>query len=50
MISSLPATAQEMSNGAANFYRSDKVTVQKVTFKNQYRVRRPRGIFSSPTP
>ena len=25
-----------MSNGADNFYNSDKVTVQKVTFKNQY--------------
>lgn len=38
LISSLPATAQDMSKGAANFYRSDKVTVQKVTFKNQYRM------------
>jgi fermentation-respiration switch protein FrsA (DUF1100 family) len=36
MISALPATAQDMSGGAANFYRSDKVTAQKVTFKNQY--------------
>jgi hypothetical protein len=27
-----------MSNGAANFYKSDKVTVQKVTFKNQYQM------------
>ncbi|UYZ85535.1 alpha/beta hydrolase [Entomomonas sp. E2T0] len=25
-----------MSNGANNFYQSDKVTVQKVTFKNQF--------------
>ena len=25
-----------MPNGADNFYKSDKVTVQKVTFKNQY--------------
>ena len=33
---SLPATAQDMSDGAANFYKSDKVTAQKVTFKNQY--------------
>lgn len=35
----LPATtvlAADMSNGAANFYKSEKVTVQKVTFKNQY--------------
>jgi fermentation-respiration switch protein FrsA (DUF1100 family) len=38
MINSLPATAQDMSNGAANFYKSDKVTAQKVTFKNQYRM------------
>jgi hypothetical protein len=32
----LPATAQDMSDGAANFYKSDRVTAQKVTFKNQY--------------
>lgn len=38
MINSFTATAQDMSNGAANFYQSDKVTVQKVTFKNQYRM------------
>src|SRR5207237_7178344 len=25
-----------MANGADNFYQSDKVTAQKVTFKNQY--------------
>lgn len=36
MFISLPATAQDMSDGAANFYRSDKVTAQKVTFRNQY--------------
>lgn len=33
---SLPATAQDMSDGAANFYKSDRVTAQKVMFKNQY--------------
>src|SRR4051812_17148094 len=38
MIISLPATAQDMSDGAANFYKSDKVTVQKVNFKNQYQM------------
>ncbi len=27
-----------MSNGAENFYKSDKVTVEKVAFKNQYRM------------
>ena len=29
------AKAQHVSNGADNFYTSDKVTLQKVTFKNQ---------------
>jgi fermentation-respiration switch protein FrsA (DUF1100 family) len=33
-----PAMAQDMSKGANNFYKSDKVTVQKVTFKNQYQM------------
>ncbi len=27
-----------MSNGAENFYTSEKVTVQKVIFKNQYQM------------
>lgn len=27
-----------MSNGADNFYKSDKVTTEKVTFKNQYQM------------
>ena len=36
LVLSIPlANAQDMSNGAANFYTSDRVTVQKVTFKNQ---------------
>jgi fermentation-respiration switch protein FrsA (DUF1100 family) len=39
LIFSLSATAADMSNGADNFYRSDKVTVQKVTFKNQYQMK-----------
>ena len=30
------ATGADLSNGADNFYKSDKVTGQKVTFKNQY--------------
>ena len=30
------AFAQDMSNGADNFYKSNKVTLHKVTFKNQY--------------
>jgi fermentation-respiration switch protein FrsA (DUF1100 family) len=32
------AKAQDMPNGADNFYTSDRVTVQKVTFKNQYQM------------
>ena len=30
------ASAADLSNGADNFYKSDKVTMKKVTFKNQY--------------
>src|SRR3954447_7024463 len=37
-MSSTQARAQDMSNGADNFYKSDKVAVQKVTFKNQYQM------------
>ena len=32
------AKAQDMSNGANNFYTSDKVTLQKVSFKTQYQM------------
>jgi fermentation-respiration switch protein FrsA (DUF1100 family) len=32
------AMAQDMSHGAANFYTSDKVSMQKVTFKSQYKM------------
>ncbi|HYH00567.1 MAG TPA: alpha/beta hydrolase [Terriglobales bacterium] len=38
LISSSIAMAADMSNGADNFYKSDKVTVQKVTFNNQYKM------------
>ncbi|MCP1607458.1 fermentation-respiration switch protein FrsA (DUF1100 family) [Pseudomonas citronellolis] len=34
-----------MSRGADNFYQSDKVTVQKVTFLNQYRMRVAGNLF-----
>ena len=43
-----------MSNGADNFFQSDKVTVQKVSFKNQYQLNVvgnlfiPKGLDSSP--
>src|SRR5947199_7352039 len=36
LTSSFPALGADMSKGADNFYKSDKVTAQKVTFKNQY--------------
>lgn len=32
------ASAADFSNGADNFYQSEKVTMQKVTFKNQYQM------------
>ena len=40
--SALAATAQEKSNlpvGADNFYKSDKVILEKVSFKTQYTIR-----------
>lgn len=39
LISPLYVIAADMSNGAANFYKSDKVTLQKVTFKNLYNMK-----------
>ncbi|MEC6390854.1 alpha/beta hydrolase [Acinetobacter pittii] len=36
LFSSNSAMAADMSNGANNFYQSQQVTIQKVTFKNQY--------------
>lgn len=38
-VSSFSVLGQDMSNGADNFYKSDKVTVEKVTFKNQYQMK-----------
>ena len=43
------AKAQDMSNGANNFYNSDKVTVQKVTFKNQYQMNVAGNLFTPKT-
>jgi hypothetical protein len=38
-VANMPfAVAQDMSHGANNFYVSDKVTMRKVTFKNQYQM------------
>jgi len=36
LFSSTSGMAADMSNGANNFYQSQQVTIQKVTFKNQY--------------
>ncbi|MBY0332396.1 MAG: alpha/beta hydrolase [Acetobacteraceae bacterium] len=51
------AKAQDMSNGANNFYTSDRVTAQKVTFKNQYQMNVAGNLFmpngldrNTPTP
>jgi len=38
LLSSFSVLSADMSRGADNFYKSDKVTVQKVTFKNQYQM------------
>ena len=45
-IISAPALAQDMSNGADNFYKSKKVTMQKVTFKNQYNMKVAGNLFT----
>src|SRR5436190_18908009 len=39
LTSSLGAIAADLSNGADNFYKSDKVITQKVTFMNQYKMK-----------
>ncbi len=36
--SSLTAMGQDMSNGADNFYQSDRLTTEKVSFNNQYQM------------
>lgn len=38
VVAAPAAQAQDLSHGAANFYVSDRVTTQKVTFTNQYRM------------
>jgi len=41
----MPAMAEDMSKGATNFFTSDKVIVQKVTFKNQYQMKVTGNLF-----
>jgi len=38
-LSASPVQAQDMSNGAANFYKSGNVDVKSVTFQNQYNMK-----------
>lgn len=45
LMASLSALGADMSNGADNFYKSEKVTMQKVTFKNQYRMNTVGNLF-----
>ena len=40
------AFAADMSNGADNFYESKEVTMQKVTFKNQYNMKVAGNLFT----
>jgi fermentation-respiration switch protein FrsA (DUF1100 family) len=49
LINSSFAEAQDMSNGANNFYTSDKVTLQKVTFKDQYQMQVAGNLFTPKT-
>ncbi len=45
-ILSFTARGQDMSNGADNFYQSERVTQQKVTFKNQYNMKVVGNLFT----
>ncbi|NIL16432.1 alpha/beta hydrolase [Pseudomonas sp. AN3A02] len=45
LMASLCALGADMSDGADNFYKSEKVTMQKVTFKNQYRMNTVGNLF-----
>ena len=48
--SSVSLAARDMSNGADNFYQSDKVTAQKVTFRNQYKMKVAGNLFIPKNP
>ncbi len=39
LLSSVTALGADMSNGADNFFKSDKVAMEKVSFKNQYQMK-----------
>ncbi|ELY4818525.1 alpha/beta hydrolase [Cronobacter malonaticus] len=45
LTSAFAASAADMSRGADNFYESDSVILQKVTFKNQYQMKVTGNLF-----
>ncbi|APC14761.1 hypothetical protein BLL42_03090 [Pseudomonas frederiksbergensis] len=46
LVTSFSSIGADMSNGADNFYNSEKVTVEKVTFKNQYGMKVAGNLFT----
>lgn len=46
LVSSFSSVGADLSNGADNFYKSDKVTVEKVTFNNQYGMKVAGNLFT----
>lgn len=46
LVTSFSSMGADMSNGADNFYKSEKVTVEKVTFKNQYGMKVAGNLFT----
>lgn len=45
LLSSFSVMGADMSNGADNFYTSDRVTAEKVAFKNQYQMKVAGNLF-----
>lgn len=45
LMASLSALGADMSNGANNFYKSEKVAMTKVTFNNQYQMKTAGNLF-----
>ncbi|MBD9435746.1 alpha/beta hydrolase [Pseudoxanthomonas sp. PXM03] len=45
LASSFTALGQDMSNGANNFYKSDRLVAEKVAFNNQYRMKVAGNLF-----
>ena len=46
LMSAVGASAQDMSNGADNFYQSQEAAMQKVTFENQYKMKVAGNLFT----